>query len=117
MSLRMDTPEKAQEELERIEKQIRQLEAVAGGNAEAQQKLQQLHSQVNALRAQVMQYLSAWRRTELARHPQRPYTLDFIRRLFTDFAELHGDRRFGDDPAIVCGMARFHGEEVMVLGH
>jgi acetyl-CoA carboxylase carboxyl transferase subunit alpha len=113
----MDTPEKAQEALERIEKQILQLEAVAGSNAEAQQKLQQLHGQVNALRAQILQYLGPWRRTELARHPQRPYTLDFIQHLFTDFAELHGDRRFGDDPAIVCGMARFHGEEVMVLGH
>ena len=113
----METPEKAQDQLERIEKQIQQLEAVAGENVEAQQKLRQLHSQVNGLRAQVMQYLSAWRRTELARHPQRPYTLDFVQHIFSDFAEIHGDRRFGDDPAIVCGMARFHGEEVLVLGH
>ncbi len=113
----MDTAEKAQQQLERIEKQIAQLEAVAGGNQEARRNLQQLHQQVNALRAQVMQYLNAWERTELARHPHRPYTLDFIDHVFTDFSEIHGDRRFGDDTAIVCGMARFHGEEVMVVGH
>jgi acetyl-CoA carboxylase carboxyl transferase subunit alpha len=110
-------PERAQAELERIEKQIQQLEAVAGGNPAAQRRLQELREQVKALQSQVAVYLSAWRRTELARHPQRPYTLDFIQHIFTDFTEIHGDRRFGDDPAIVCGMARFHGEEVMIVGH
>ena len=59
----------------------------------------------------------AWKKTELARHAQRPYTLDYITRIFTDFSEIHGDRSYGDDPAIVCGMARYHGEEVMVIGH
>jgi acetyl-CoA carboxylase carboxyl transferase subunit alpha len=113
----METAEKAQQELERIEKQIRQLESVAGDNVEAQRKLQQLREQVQALRAQADQYLSAWRRTELARHPQRPYTLDFIEHIFSDFSEIHGDRRFADDTAMVCGMARFHGDEVLVLGH
>src|ERR1019366_9004058 len=53
---------------------------------------------------------------ELARHPQRPYTLDYIERIFTEWSEIHGDRGFRDDPAIVCGMARFHGEEVIVVG-
>lgn len=60
---------------------------------------------------------SAFERVQLARHPERPYTLDFIERLFEDFVELHGDRRFGDDPAIVCGLARFHGLPVVVIGH
>jgi acetyl-CoA carboxylase carboxyl transferase subunit alpha len=60
--------------------------------------------------------MGAWQKTELARHPQRPYTLDYIDRIFTDFSELHGDRGFSDDPAIVCGMARFHGEDVLVVG-
>jgi len=113
----MDTADKAQQELERIERQIRQLEAVAGDNAEAGGKLQQLHDQVNALRTQIVQYVGAWQKAELARHPHRPYTLDFIQHIFTDFSEIHGDRRFGDDPAMVCGMARFHGDEVMVVGH
>ena len=59
----------------------------------------------------------AWRRTELARHPDRPYPMDFIEALFTDFGEIHGDRNFGDDPAMTCGMAKFHGRPVMVIGN
>jgi acetyl-CoA carboxylase carboxyl transferase subunit alpha len=59
----------------------------------------------------------AWLRTELARHPQRPYPMDFIEALFTDFSEIHGDRAFGDDGAMACGMAFFHGEPVMVIGN
>ena len=56
-------------------------------------------------------------RVQLARHPERPYTLDFIERIFEDFSEIHGDRRFSDDPAIVCGFARFHGMPALVVGH
>jgi len=59
----------------------------------------------------------AWLRTELARHPQRPYPMDFIAALFTDFSEIHGDRAFGDDAAMSCGMASFHGEPVLVVGN
>jgi acetyl-CoA carboxylase carboxyl transferase subunit alpha len=59
----------------------------------------------------------AWGRVLLARHPQRPHTLDYIQRLFTDFSEMHGDRRFADDPAMVCGFASFEGSPVMVIGH
>ncbi|HEX3940720.1 MAG TPA: acetyl-CoA carboxylase carboxyltransferase subunit alpha [Acidobacteriaceae bacterium] len=60
---------------------------------------------------------AAWIKTELARHPQRPYPMELIQRIFTDFSEIHGDRAFGDDPAMACGMARFHGEEVMAIGN
>jgi acetyl-CoA carboxylase carboxyl transferase subunit alpha len=63
------------------------------------------------------QAASAFERVQLARHPERPYTLDFIERLFEDFTEIHGDRRYADDPAIVCGFARFHGMPVLVVGH
>lgn len=59
---------------------------------------------------------TAFERVQLARHPDRPYTLDFVERLFEDFVELHGDRRFADDPAIICGFARFHGLPVVVVG-
>ena len=59
----------------------------------------------------------AWRRTELARHPERPYPMDFIAAIFTDFSEIHGDRAFGDDTAMACGMARFHGRPVMVVAN
>ena len=114
---KMESATKAQHELERIEQQIEQLEALAGDNQEAHRKLQQLHERVNALREQIYAHLNAWEKTELARHPQRPYLLDYVERIFTDWSELHGDRAFGDDPAIICGMARFHGQEVLVLGH
>jgi acetyl-CoA carboxylase carboxyl transferase subunit alpha len=59
----------------------------------------------------------AWIKTEMARHPQRPYPMDFIEALFTDFSEIHGDRAFGDDPAMYCGMAAFHGEPVLVIAN
>ncbi len=61
--------------------------------------------------------LSALRRVHLARHQDRPYTLDFIEHIFEDFVEIYGDRRFADDPAIICGFARFHGLPVVVIGH
>jgi acetyl-CoA carboxylase carboxyl transferase subunit alpha len=60
---------------------------------------------------------TAFERVQLARHPDRPHTLDFIERMFEDFKELHGDRRFADDPAVVCGFARFHGMPALVVGH
>src|ERR1700682_5287458 len=59
----------------------------------------------------------AWIKVERARHPKRPYPMDIIEQLFTDFSEIHGDRAFGDDEAIACGMARFHGQEVLVIGN
>lgn len=59
----------------------------------------------------------AWRKTELARHPQRPYPMDYIQTLFTDFSEIHGDRQFADDASMTAGMARFHGEPVLVVGN
>ncbi len=59
----------------------------------------------------------AWRKTELARHPQRPYPMDYIQAIFTDFSEIHGDRQFADDGALTAGMAKFHGEPVLVIGN
>src|ERR1700761_6846562 len=60
---------------------------------------------------------SAWVKVERARHPKRPYPMDFIERLFTDYSEIHGDRTFSDDEAVACAMARFHGQEVLVIGN
>jgi acetyl-CoA carboxylase carboxyl transferase subunit alpha len=112
----MEAGTKADQELGRVERQIAQLESVAGGNQEAQKQLRDLQERVDGLRKQVEANFDAWQRTELARHPHRPYTLDYVQRMFTDFTEIHGDRAFGDDAAMVCGMARFHGEEVLVVG-
>jgi len=113
---KMESAAKAQQELEKIEKQISQLETLARDNQDASKQLATLHEQVNALRTQLTVHLDAWKRTELARHPQRPYFLDYVERIFTDFSEIHGDRRFSDDNAIVCGMAKFHGDPVLVVG-
>ncbi len=113
----MDPAVKAQRQLEVIEAQIVQLEAKAGEDQDAHLKLKHLQHQINFLRDQIRAHVNAWHKTELARHAQRPYTLDYVERLFSDWSEIHGDRAFGDDPALVCGMARFQGEEVMVIGH
>jgi acetyl-CoA carboxylase carboxyl transferase subunit alpha len=113
----MESATKAQRDLANIEKHIEMLEALAGDNQEAKQRLEKLHAQVEALRQQIQTGRTAWQKTELARNPQRPYTLDYVERIFTDWSEIHGDRGYGDDPAIVCGMARFHGDEVMIIGH
>ncbi len=108
--------QRARTDLERIEKQIDQLDAAAGQTPDAREQLQRLHEQVRLLKQQIYLNLTAWQRTELARHPQRPYTLDYIERIFTDWSEIHGDRGFADDAAIVAGMARFHGDEVLIVG-
>ncbi|HEV2687416.1 MAG TPA: acetyl-CoA carboxylase carboxyltransferase subunit alpha [Bryobacteraceae bacterium] len=112
----MDAAPKAQQELLKIERQIERLKSIKGQNDDIQRQIGQLHDRVNDLRREISSHQDAWQRTELARHPQRPYTLDYVERLFTGWSEIHGDRSFRDDPAIVCGMARFHGEEVIVVG-
>ncbi len=109
---------RAQQELKTIEQQIARLQAVASDEDEdTREEIQRLHQRIDALRNQMKPRSIAWEKTELARHPQRPYTLDYIERIFTEWSEIHGDRGFADDPAIICGMARFHGEEVMIIGH
>lgn len=113
----MDPVVKAQRQLAAIEQQIAQLEAKAGQDQEARLRLKHLQHQVNFLREQIRAHTNAWHRTELARNAQRPFTLDYVERIFTNWSEIHGDRAFGDDPAILCGFARYHGDEVMVIGH
>jgi acetyl-CoA carboxylase carboxyl transferase subunit alpha len=80
-------------------------------------ELAALRKRVDQIRAEVYGRLTPWQRVLVARHPSRPYMLDYVERLCTDFTELHGDRRFADDGAIVCGFARFHDEPVLVVGH
>lgn len=113
----MDSPSKAQQNLEALERQIEHLKSLAGDNQETVNQLQALQDKVEVLRGQMLAAMTAWQRTELARHAQRPYTLDYVERIFTDFSEIHGDRAFGNDPAIICGMARLDGENVLIVGH
>jgi len=76
-----------------------------------------LQKRSDELTESIFSSLSAWQYSQVARHPQRPYTLDYIERIFTDFEELHGERSFADDPAIVCGIARLEGIPVAIIGH
>src|SRR5271169_3936315 len=114
--IKMDSGLKAQQELDKIEEQIARLQSLEGQGTETRRQIEQLHDRLKDLRREISVHLNAWERTNLARHPQRPYTLDYVERIFTDWSEIHGDRGFRDDPAIVCGMARFHGQEVVVVG-
>ena len=109
--------QKVQQELQAIENQIAKLGEVASQDEETRRDIQGLNQRIEGLRKQMSSNLTAWEKTELARHPQRPYCLDYIERIFTDWSEIHGDRGFADDPAMLCGIARFHGEEVMIVGH
>ena len=81
------------------------------------EEISRLQEKSRSLTESIFSKLSAWQISQLARHPQRPYTLDYIEKIFTDFEELHGDRAFADDPAIVGGVARLEGEPVMIIGH
>src|ERR1700723_2354684 len=110
----MAPTEKAQQELEQIERQVGELESPRADDATRRQ-IVKLQDRIETLRRQMNAPPTAWEKTELARHPQRPQSLDYIERVFTDFSEIHGDRSFGDDAAIICGMARFHGEEVLIV--
>ena len=80
-------------------------------------ELKQLEEKADKSLHEIYDNLSAWQVSQVARHPQRPYTLDYIEHIFSDFEELHGDRAFADDPAIVGGIASFEGRSVMVIGH
>jgi acetyl-CoA carboxylase carboxyl transferase subunit alpha len=86
-------------------------------NLDISKELSQLEGKTEKLLHEIYDNLNAWQISQVSRHPQRPYTLDYIEKLFTDFEELHGDRAFADDPAIVGGLALFEGIAVMVIGH
>jgi acetyl-CoA carboxylase carboxyl transferase subunit alpha len=101
-----------------LENKIEELRYVQTESAvDISEEIDQLSKKSQQLTKDIYSKLSSWQIAQVARHPQRPYTLDYIAGIFTDFHELHGDRTFGDDPAIVGGMARFNGMPCMVIGH
>ncbi len=99
-----------------LEKKIAEMRAMPNA-ADIALEIDSLQARVEQLRADVYSKLTRWQRVQIARHPQRPYTLDYCENVFTEFTELHGDRTFRDDPAIVGGLARLEGKPVMVIGH
>jgi acetyl-CoA carboxylase carboxyl transferase subunit alpha len=96
---------------------VRELRALAETDRRFEGELKRLEDRCGRLARELFADLSPWQKVQLSRHPNRPYTLDYIGTLFEDFVELHGDRSFADDASIVAGLARYHGESVVVLGH
>ena len=100
-----------------IEEKIEKLSAAPASKSNAQDEIRKLRTKLIQVEYELYGKLSPWQRTQLARHPQRPSTLDYIDALCRDFLELHGDRSFGDDRAIVGGFARFNDQSIMIIGH
>ena len=97
--------------------QIDQLKATAEKNKiDLSDSIQQLETKILDKREEITQHLTNWQKVQLSRHPDRPYTLAYIKRMCTNFIELHGDRNFKDDKAIVGGFAEFNGDTVMIIG-
>ena len=103
--------------LREVEEKIEKLAAAGNGKASTQEEIRKLRMKLAQLEHELYSKLTPWQRTQLARHPQRPSTLDYIGGIFRDFLEFHGDRSFGDDRAIVGGFASFNDRSVMVIGH
>src|SRR6478752_305559 len=100
-----------------LERKIEELVRVSGGASELRPQIALLEARARELQQKIFAELSPWQKVQLSRHPTRPYTLDYLERLVPDFIELHGDRRFADDPAVVGGFGKFDGIPVLVLGH
>jgi acetyl-CoA carboxylase carboxyl transferase subunit alpha len=103
--------------LREVEEKIEKLAASSGGKGGSQEEIRKLRMKLAQLEHELYGKLTPWQRTQLARHPQRPSTLDYISEIFRDFLEFHGDRSFGDDRAIVGGFARFNDRSIVVIGH
>ena len=102
-----------------LEAKIDELQALgsSGDGVDVEEEVSRLRSKADDALAELYAKLTPWQKTQVARHPNRPHFVDYVARLFEDFTELAGDRKFGDDAAIVGGFARFHGESVLVMGH
>lgn len=99
-----------------LERRIEALSGV-GDDSSTQRQREQLQQQLESLRTSIFSNLNAWQTTLVARHPKRPHTLNYVAHLIQDFVEIHGDRKFSDDPAIVCGFGSFRGRQVLIVGH
>jgi acetyl-CoA carboxylase carboxyl transferase subunit alpha len=101
-----------------LEKKIEELTLfTSNGNIDLEEEILKLQKKSDQLLAEIYSRLSPWQKVQISRHANRPYTLDYIEAMLTDFTEMHGDRGFADDPAIVCGMAKLDGMPVVIIGH
>ena len=104
--------------LEELETKIEELKRLSDGRElDITSEIKKLGKKANDLRSEIFSNVTPWQRTLMARHPERPYTLDYISMMAEDFVELHGDRRFGDDPAIVGGVGKIGGIPMIIIGH
>ena len=103
--------------IEVLDRKIRELTAISSDEVDLKSEVATLEKKVEKIRKEIFSSLSRWQTAQVARHGNRPFALDYIKLIFTDFIELHGDRNFGDDHAIVGGLARLDGDPVMVIGH
>ncbi len=99
-----------------LESRLKDLKALSDGGGRVDKELKKLEERSERLSREIYGDLTIWQRVQLSRHPDRPYFQDYAERLFEDFVELHGDRAFGDDPAVIAGLARFDGRAVVVIG-
>ena len=99
-----------------LEARLRELKSLSDGGGRVDKELKKLEERSERLSREISGELTIWQRVQLSRHPDRPYFLDYLERIFEDFVELHGDRAFADDPAVVAGFARFEGRAVAVIG-
>jgi acetyl-CoA carboxylase carboxyl transferase subunit alpha len=100
-----------------LEQKIKELRDYSTDSVDFSSDIKKLEKKADKLREEIFSNLTRWQRTQLARHQNRPYTLDYINHIFTDWFEVHGDRNYRDDPALVCGFARLDGESCVVIGH
>jgi acetyl-CoA carboxylase carboxyl transferase subunit alpha len=117
VNLRGEEDKQKQRVINALERDVAELSLLSAPSGEQSIEIERIRREVDELKRDLYANLGAWQRLLLARHPQRPYTDDYIRILFEDFFEIHGDRNFSDDPALITGMAKFHGKPVMIVGN
>jgi acetyl-CoA carboxylase carboxyl transferase subunit alpha len=111
-----DLERQRQRQIDALERDVFELSRLTNPTDDTAEDIERIRREVDELRREFYTHLGAWQRLLLARHPQRPYTEDYIRLLFENFSEIHGDRGYSDDPALITGMAWFHGKPVMIVG-
>jgi acetyl-CoA carboxylase carboxyl transferase subunit alpha len=112
-----DLEKQKQRAIDALERDVAELSRLTAPTGEQSVEIERIRREVDELKRDFYTHLGAWQRLLLARHPLRPYTDDYIRLLFEDFSEIHGDRNYSDDPALITGMAKFHGRPVMIVGN
>jgi acetyl-CoA carboxylase carboxyl transferase subunit alpha len=111
-----DNEKQRRKVIDALERDVEELSRLSAPTGEQTAEIDRVRAEIQELKMEFYRHLGPWQRVQLARHPQRPYTDDYIRLLFEEFSEIHGDRNFSDDAALITGFAKFHGRPVMIVG-